>query len=612
MGIKKNFKGASIRKPGVYSFTEVKDDGAGAVTSDGAVLIVGEAEKGAPGDQEGIKTYEASQFGALIAEFGSGPLVDVARAARTPSKTPGVQGAQQFQVWKTNSSLRSSLDLEDGSANPILALKSANWGDSENLINATVVLGSSANKRQITIVRGDESEVLSENAEQAQINIQYTGAGSACTLTISGASLALKTLTTSVTGGPGGEDLSISLNKKSIKDVFELISANPAYTVSLSNSQSGSVTNSTDLDVVTAINVFAAGTELYKNLKELEDIVNSESALATALAFQNVAGTIQVSAKAFFTGAVKGASVTGDFSAGFSAGLAKFWNVVVPAISRDAAADITDGLTDSGSTYDVDSVFAAMSSALILRGTIKNKKEAQGIGGHRDSTIANSYAVSNATASELVQICVEDVLVANSNSELEWQQPHVQAGMMAGIRVGTEPGEPLTNKILNCNGIGHVVNSETGISAGDFDPDTDFDVAIDNGILFAEQIAGGISVVVDNTTYGKDQNFVFNRGSVVEAAQTAAKRLRGRASVSVGKKTGSGLRSSTETALTDELGDLFADEILSPSDDAPQGWKNLLVEVDGNTTSVKVHIKPVQGNDFVLIEIELGNSKTTA
>lgn len=611
MGIKKNFRGASIRKPGPYSFTSVKDDGAGAITSEGAILIVGEADKGAPGDQEGIKIYESAQFGALVDEFGSGPIVDVARAARVPSKTNGVQGAQQFLIWKTNSSTQASLNLEDGSANDIMALTSRNWGESENLINVTVALGSSANKRQITVERGDVKEELSENAEQAQIEIQYTGAGSAATLTISGATLAAKTLTTSVTGGPGGEALSIALNGKTIKDIVDLISANAAYTVTLKNA-SGSVVPATDLDVVTAIDILTTAQSLYRNLKELEDIINSESELISALAIQNVAGIPQVSAKAFLSGAVKGASATSDFSAGFAASLSKQWNVCVPAISRDAAGDITDGLTDPSSAYDVDAVIAALDTHLRLRGNIKNKREALAICGHRDSTIQNSYDVSQATASELIQLCVEDVLVSGADSNLEWKFPHVQAGLMAGIRLGTEVGEPLTNKLLNCNGIGHVVDSDTGLSTGDFDPNTDFDVAIDNGILFAEEISGGISVVVDNTTYGKDQNFVFNRGSVMEAAQWIARALRARTSIFIGSKTGAGLRTAIETALTSELTQLFKDRITSPSDDAAEGYKNLVVTISGNTANVSVHVKPVQGLDFVLIEIELGDTQVTA
>lgn len=612
MSIKKNFKGASINKPGSYSSTTVKDDNANSITSEGAILIVGESEKGAPGDAEGIKVYDAAQFGALITEFGSGPIVDCARAARIPSKTPGIQGAQQYFVWKTNSSTRATMALENGSATDVMTLNSANWGEQENLINVTVNVGSTANKRQITIERGDEKEELSENAEQSQIQIQYTGAGSASTMTIAGATLGVKNLTTTVTGGPGGETLSIALSGKTIKDIVDLISANTAYTVTLTNAQSGTVTPATDLDVITASDIMTTATDLFRNNEELSDIINDESELVTAIVIQNVAGNPAVAAKAFMSGAVKGASASSDFSAGFAASLSKFVNVILPAISRDATDDILDGLTDASSAYDIDSILAAMDTNLRLRGQIKNRKEAQGMGGHRSSTIATSYALSQSLASELIQLCVQDVEVQDEDANSVWRQPHVEAAMMAGIRLGTEIGEPLTTKTLNCSGIGHAVNTTTGISGGDFDADLDFQVAIDNGILFAEQLRGGIAVVVDNTTYGKDQNFVWNRGSVIEAAHFIARSLRARGDLTVGGKTVAGLRSTIDTNMQDELEKLFKDRITSKDDEAPTGWKNLSVVLEGNTALIKVHVKPIQGLDFVLIEIELGDSRVTA
>jgi hypothetical protein len=325
-----------------------------------------------------------------------------------------------------------------------------------------------------------------------------------------------------------------------------------------------------------------------------------------------VTGIPEVSAKALLSGAAKGASATSDFSAGFAASLSEDWNTCVPAISRDATADIADGLTDASSTYDIDAILAALTTHLSLRGTIKNRREAQAMCGHRDSTIQNSYDVSNATASELIQLCVEDVLVFDPDSDdLVWKFPHVQAGLMAGIRLGTEIGEPLTSKLLNCNGIGHVVSSVTGLSTGDFNPALDYDVAIDNGVLFAERIRGGISIVVDNTTYGRDQNFVFNRGSVMEASHEIARRLRARGGLFTGSKTVVGLRASIEAALEDELDGMQDDAILGTSDDAVRGWKNLRVTISGNTTSVRVHAKPIQGQEFMLIEIELGDTSST-
>ena len=41
---------------------------------------------------------------------------------------------------------------------------------------------------------------------------------------------------------------------------------------------------------------------------------------------------------------------------------------------------------------------------------------------------------------------------------LAWKGPHVMAAIMAGIRLGSTVGEPLTFKFLNANGVGHNIN----------------------------------------------------------------------------------------------------------------------------------------------------------
>jgi hypothetical protein len=53
----------------------------------------------------------------------------------------------------------------------------------------------------------------------------------------------------------------------------------------------------------------------------------------------------------------------------------------------------------------------------------------------------------------------------------------------------------------------------------DFNPDTQYEDAIRNGITFMEHPqSGGFRVVVDNTTYGRDGNWVYNRAHVLYAA----------------------------------------------------------------------------------------------
>ena len=325
----------------------------------------------------------------------------------------------------------------------------------------------------------------------------------------------------------------------------------------------------------------------------------------------------------FLTGGAQGASSNSNFSSGFSASLSKDYNVLLPAISQDASEDISlgasfsgDFVTDGSSNYTIASVLAAQKSHLLLRGQVKNRKEAQGMAGVRKSTKAAAYAEAVALASELVQVAIQDCRVLDVFGELRWKQPHVTAALAAGIRLGTEVGEPLTHKFVNVNNIGHDIDMAGDFSEdGDFDPNTDYDDAIDNGILFLENASGGWRWVVDNTTYGADQSFVWNRGSVIEAAQYVAKTMRETAElVFVGQKVSNGAASSIKSVLRNKLIELWRANIITSSDDAPQGFveDTFVVVVSGNTAEVQVEIKPVQGLDFVFITFTLGDIRQSA
>ncbi len=616
MGIKRSFGGSSIRKPGAYSISKVDLSGGAPLGDNGVLMLVGEASKGAPGDAEGLQIFSSAQMPNLIEEFGDGSIVDMARAALTPAQPgQGIGGADTFVVWKTNSSVQASLELDNASAALLFTLKDRNFGVLGNQIAATVNAGSSPEQKQITIERNDTVEILPENEAKAQIQIQYVGAGDPVTLTISGATENTKTLVSAITSGAASEDLDIDLKDFTMKSLAEFINANSGWTATLQNTTLGSITPATDLDPVTAIDVLAAPVDLLRAQEELMDIVNEQSTLCLMEKTSNVVGIAADLTKTFLTGGLLGSSANSDFSEGLAASLATDWNVAVPGVSQDATADITRGVTDSGSSYTIASVTASLNSHLILRGNVKNRKEAQGMVGRRESTVQTAYDAASTLGSSLIQMWIQDVLVQDVSADLNWKQPHVMGAVQAGIRLGSEVGEPLTHKFANVSGVGHVVDPDTGISGGDFVPETDFDPAIDAGVSFLEQVAGGFRCVVDNTTYGKDQSFVFNRGSVVEASQFIAKTLRETAElVFVGNKVSNGAAESIKSVLRSKLVELNDARITTASDGAPQGFdeETFTVSIEGNTARVQVKVIPVQGLDFIFIEFTLGDIRQSA
>ena len=198
---------------------------------------------------------------------------------------------------------------------------------------------------------------------------------------------------------------------------------------------------------------------------------------------------------------------------------------------------------------------------------------------------------------------------------------------MAGLRLGSEVGEPLTHKRPLARNVGHFVNPDTGLSGGDFNADLDKKEAINNGVTFTEKSGSIFRIVVDNTTYGVDDSFVFNRGSVMEASLFVAKDIRGVAeAVFIGKKlpnepvsggaASSGAAKSIKNVIANRLRELNKPDvnIISSSIDAPEGFveDTFVVEVEGNTARVQVEFKPVQGLDYIFISFTLGDISQSA
>jgi hypothetical protein len=216
-----------------------------------------------------------------------------------------------------------------------------------------------------------------------------------------------------------------------------------------------------------------------------------------------------------------------------------------------------------------------------------------------------------------MQVAMQDVVFSDAQGDLKVGHPHVFAALCAGIRLGTEIGEPLTHKFLNALQVGHFIDPTTLLEAGDFNAGLDASDAIDNGVLFAEKSGNGFRIVVDNTTYGQDDSFVYNRGSVIEASYFVFRTLRETAeSVFVGKKVSNGLAKSIKNTVRNKLRELNAPDvnIITSSDDAPEGFREetFTVTVTGNTARVQVEFCPVQGLDFVFFDFTLGDIKQSA
>jgi hypothetical protein len=167
----------------------------------------------------------------------------------------------------------------------------------------------------------------------------------------------------------------------------------------------------------------------------------------------------------------------------------------------------------------------------------------------------------------------------------------------------------MTFKYFNTSGIrqtGQLLSTPESQIVIDFNPQTQYDDAIQNGITFWEKPpSGGYRLVVDNTTYGADANWVYNRANVLYAADVLAYDFRTQLeNIYVGVKNtvaASEVKSVCETILSGYL----AQGITVSTSDASSGFKQLIVQIVGNTINVSVTVKLVEGIDFVLATITL-------
>ena len=604
MAITVNFGGASLRKPGSYTEESVNLTGGFPLAPTGIVGIIGEADGGAPGSS-GIKTFTSEDIQSLIATYKSGPIVDAARLLVAPARDNRVpNGTSRIRVYKVNASTQATLTLQNGAATDIFDFTSANYGEEENLISVTMANGTNATlQRLITVSRGTITETLSQNAADVMIAITHTPAGTA-DMTIQNVS-GVKTLAIT-----GDNPISVPLVNKTIQDVIDIIhntGGTPGAIYSATTTfPRADTTKATDLDFVSTALDLGAGTEnLYRTQKELLDIVNTESSLITATQDANVEGLpASFSGKRFLQGAVRGASTNTNFQSAFDALLTTRCNTIVPLVSRDASALASEGLTDPTSSWTVDAVNLQALTHCITASNTKNRSERNCYVSKKD-TFANTVTASRALNNERASMLFQDVQVLDASGNLGFKEPWAASCMIAGIQAGTSVGTPATFKVVNALGIKHT----------DYNAQTQIDLAIDAGLTpLEERDQGGIRCVVHNTTYGADPNFVFNRVSVLEAADFVSFNMRQQLeAIFVGGKTTSTLAVDVRDTVVAIMNTFLENQIIVGDDtNDGLGFKDLTVTVNGNVVTIDITITPVQGVDFVLNRITLDTIRQSA
>jgi len=301
----------------------------------------------------------------------------------------------------------------------------------------------------------------------------------------------------------------------------------------------------------------------------------------------------------FLSGGLKGATTSADIVSAIDVMESVTTNFIVPLISQDADADIALGQTDSHSTYAIDAINSYVKSHAIKMSTVESRK-------NRIALVSKNapYAdVKNASASLdsfRVAMAFQDAKVGTTQYQ-SWMNAVIAAGMQAAAGY-----KGIVKKFAN----------EDGVIKSDFNANQPAMIkdALKSGLLVLEKVnTGGFRWVSDQMTYNNDNSFVYNSLQAVYLSDLMTLTLianfdRAVVGKSVVEMTASGAKALLEAQMSDFLRMRW----ISPSDDAPSGFKNINVKLVGGVMKIAVEVKLAGLIYFVPIALTISQVTQTA
>lgn len=538
----------------------------------------------------------------------------------TLSNVPANHSNQATLLTELNSLLPSGVSAQAGTATNSIQIvvdtDTANfrkgWGKSLELIDSTpgdlallalvpgLYSSSAESAVEVSVIRADLNQEETLEA-QGQIALTVGYQGTTATLTIVGS-----TLTTTVTGGPGA-NLSVNLSDfTTCTDLATFISSKPGYSAQATTA--GAQMNPANLDKVTAIGICSTGASLRPG-RIKRSLFNFKNAIETSslVTFdpEEVEGLPNPMAlSVFLAGGAKGATTAANIVDALTKLEGIAVNFVVPLFSRNASADIADGLTESGSTYTIDSIHAASKSHVLKMSTPKLKRHRVAILSYK-GTFSEAQAKSASLASFRTYLTFQDVDQVDSLGEVQTYQPWYAAAVAAGMQAAGFY-KSFTNKLAN-------VISYKDPNGFDSGSPGDIETALLGGLLTLQAATAGTKWVSDQSTYGIDSNFVYNSLQAVYAADVLALDLADSLQTAfVGQSLADVSRADILSFLANKMQIYRQIKLIASSDDAPLGYKNEDVKINGPIVDVKVEIKLATTIFFIPITLEISQVQQSA
>lgn len=431
------------------------------------------------------------------------------------------------------------------------------------------------------------------------LRIGYQGTTATVTITSTA-------LTTSVTGGSGA-NLSLTLaDYQTIGDLATFINLQTGYTATVASF--ANQLPPTALDKVSAVGICSTGASLTAGRIKAAYFLYQRS-VSQSLAIDFVADDADglpnpMASFEFLAGGTKGVTTGADYVAALDTLEGVAVNFVVPLFSQDASLDIIDNQTESGSTYTIDAINAATKSHCLELSTPRLKRNRLAVLSNK-GTFSESQGKAQTLASARVAMTFQDVFQINSQGQVIQFQPWLGACVAAGMQAaGFYRG--ITNKFANLISY----TDPSGFSSGS---PTDIDTMLLSGMLGLQQDTSGVKWTADQTTYTFDTNFVYNSLQAMYGADLVALDLADSFQKAfVGQSLADVSAASGLAFLSSKMETYRRIRLITGSDDAPAGFRNAKVRIEGPTMFVSVEVLLSTSLYFIPIEISISQVSQSA
>lgn len=486
------------------------------------------------------------------------------------------------------------------------------WGKSFELIDSipgdlaalglTAGLNVSSQEPAIEIQDSNIPLAISETlVANASVALEVGYAGTTGTLTI-----ASGMLTTTVTGGTGG-NLSITLSQYStIGQVATFIAAQPGYSSAVVPAATQLPTSA--LDDVAAIGIAStsAGDEpgrIKTALYNFEQVM-ATSRLLTFTATATSGLPTPMTSPAFLAGGARGATLASDIVDSVDKLSSINCNIMVPLFSQNASADIAAGLTSPDSTYTIAAINAIFKNNCIENSNPSLNKNRTCILSN-NGTFAASQIASQGLASYRCSLTFQGCTQVNSAGVITSFQPWYSAVIGCGMQLGGFY-KNITNKYANIISIIDPSDYNSG------DPG-DTSEALNAGLLPLYTDVGGPKWVSDQTTYTADSNFVYNSIQAVYNADLIAIDLKQSfTNAFVGQSLADVSAASASAFLTQKMAGYLQLKLLAPSNGVPLGFNNAKISISAPIMSVSVNIYLDTAIYFIPIQFSISAVQQSA